>query len=282
MPAQSLSESLLPTSRAGRSLLTSTGRSVPASAEGIRRRQQAEARRDAQRRQAAVQQAPPPRVAPRTTAQQAEARQAARRQRLDREQQQRRILAERQRADRHNKTYRSQQRQAAAERTRQLQLQKRAAQDRYEQDYYQRLRERQTRWDARRYNPYNDAYFRTRPTYRYSYDGRYYQTNRFGADLMRQAVNYGYQEGLRAGRADREDGWRSDYRNSFGYRDASYGYYGYYLDQDQYRYYFRQGFRRGYEDGYYGRYRYGRRNDDGTFVVLAAVLAVILGLELLD
>ena len=79
-----------------------------------------------------------------------------------------------------------------------------------------------------------------------------------------------------------EDGWRSDYRNSFGYRDASYGYYGYYLDQDQYRYYFRQGFRRGYEDGYYGRYRYGRRNDDGTFVVLAAVLAVILGLELLD
>jgi len=111
---------------------------------------------------------------------------------------------------------------------------------------------------------------------------RYYQTNRFGADLMRQAVNYGYQEGLRAGRADREDGWRSDYRNSLGYRNASYGYYGYYLDQDQYRYYFRQGFRRGYEDGYYGRYRYGRRNDDGTFVVLAAVLAVILGLELLD
>ena len=39
--------------------------------EGIRRRQQAVARRDAQRRQAAVQQAPPPRVAPRTPAQQA-------------------------------------------------------------------------------------------------------------------------------------------------------------------------------------------------------------------
>ena len=203
------------------------------------------------------------------------------RQRLSRGQQESRIVAERRRAERY-RNQRPRQHEAAAQRTRQLQQQKRMAQQRYEQQYYQRLREQQARWDARRYNPYNDPYFHTPARYRYSYDGRYYRTNRHGADLMRQAVNYGYQEGLRAGRADREDGWRSDYRNSYGYRDALYGYYGYYLAPDQYRYYFRQGFRRGYEDGYYGRYRYGRRDRDGTYIVLAAVLAAILGLELLD
>lgn len=98
---------------------------------------------------------------------------------------------------------------------------------------------------------------------------------------MRQAVNYGYEEGLRAGRADRDDRWGYDYRDSYAYRDAGYGYNGYYLDQGAYQYYFRQGFQRGYEDGYYGRYRYARRGDDGNYIILAAVLSAILGLQLL-
>ena len=32
---------------------------------------------------------------------------------------------------------------------------------------------------------------------------------------------------------------------------------GFYVDRDDYNYYFREGFRRGYEDGYNGRYQYG-------------------------
>lgn len=156
------------------------------------------------------------------------------------------------------------------------------AQYRYEQQYLQRLRQQQLRWDARRYNPYDDQYFHTPASYRYSYGGGYRETNRYGADLMRQAINYGYEEGLYAGRADRMDGWRADYRSSHGYQDASYGYNGYYLDQDVYNHYFRQGFQRGYQDGYSNDYRHGRRDNNGNYGILASVLGAILGLQLLN
>ena len=66
----------------------------------------------------------------------------------------------------------------------------------------------------------NDPYFYTAPIYRYRRGGTYYETNQYGADLLRQAVNNGYQEGFRAGVADREDRWRSDYQNSYAYEDA--------------------------------------------------------------
>jgi hypothetical protein len=39
--------------------------------------------------------------------------------------------------------------------------------------------------------------------------------------------------------------WHSNYQGSFAYQDANYGYTGYYVDQDEYNYYFRQGFRHG-------------------------------------
>ena len=71
-------------------------------------------------------------------------------------------------------------------------------------------------------------------------------------------MNYGYEQGFRAGEADRQDRWRSDYRDSYAYQDANYGYTGYYVDQDEYNYYFRQGFSRGYEDGFNSRYQYGQ------------------------
>ena len=60
-----------------------------------------------------------------------------------------------------------------------------------------------------------------------------------------------------------------------------YGYRGFYVDQDQYRHYFREGFERGYQDGYNGRDEHGRRID-GTLKVLAAVLAGILVFQALD
>ena len=58
--------------------------------------------------------------------------------------------------------------------------------------------------------------------------------------MLREAVNNGYREGFRAGTADREDRWRPDYEDSFAYQDANFGYSGYYVDQADYNYYFRQ------------------------------------------
>src|SRR5450756_1754684 len=43
----------------------------------------------------------------------------------------------------------------------------------------------------------------------------YYETNQYGADFLRQAGNYGYQQGFQAGAADRQDHWRSNYPGSY-------------------------------------------------------------------
>jgi hypothetical protein len=149
---------------------------------------------------------------------------------------------------------------------------------RYQQWYWERQRAMQAQWQARNYNYYSDPYYYTPASYRYFRDGRYYQVNRYAADLLRQAVRYGYQEGVRAGRADRLDGWRSDYRGNYAYMDANFGYNGYYVNRDEYEYYFRQGFRRGYDDGYGRDYRYGAYND-GNYSILATVLAAILNFQ---
>lgn len=156
------------------------------------------------------------------------------------------------------------------------------AQYRYQQDYYRRLHQQQMRWASYNYDYYNDPFFYTPANYRYGYDGRYYETNRYGADLLRQAVRYGYEEGLRAGRADRMDRWRADYRNAYAYQDANYGYNGYYVRQDTYNHYFRQGFQRGYDDGYYSQQRYGHYDDNNSLSILPVVLAAILGLQLFN
>ncbi|HEY7545691.1 MAG TPA: hypothetical protein VID27_12445 [Blastocatellia bacterium] len=150
------------------------------------------------------------------------------------------------------------------------------AHSRFQREYLEHLREQQRR--LRYEHDYeNDPYFYTAPIYRYYRGGRYYHVNRYAADLLQQAINNGYEEGYHAGRADREDGWRFDYQNCYAYEDATFGYTGYYLDLNEYRYYFREGFRRGYTDGYYGRYQYGRYYD-GKYSILAAVLSRILNL----
>ena len=64
----------------------------------------------------------------------------------------------------------------------------------------------------------------------------------------------------------------------YAYQDGNYGYGGFYVDRDDYNYYFREGFRRGYEDGYYGRNQYGVY-ETGRYTILGAVLSVILKLE---
>jgi hypothetical protein len=116
------------------------------------------------------------------------------------------------------------------------------------------------------------------PEYRYYRSGRYYEISRYAADELRQALRYGYEEGIRAGQADRADGWAFDYQNSFAFQDATFGYSGYYVGLGDYQYYFREGFRRGYEDGYYGRWQYGTYSN-GVFSLLGGVLQGILNLQ---
>ena len=157
-----------------------------------------------------------------------------------------------------------------------LQQQKRNNQYRAEQLYLAQLRQQQQRLQLNR-DYSNDPYVRAAPSYRYNYGGVYRETNQYGANALRQAVNYGYQEGVRFGQADRQDGWPANYQNSAAYRDANYGYDGSYIDQSEYNYYFRQGFRRGYTDGYYSQSQYGN-SLNGTSSILATLLTSILGL----
>jgi len=124
-------------------------------------------------------------------------------------------------------------------------------------------------WRGYDYSPFS---------YRYYRGGRYYNTNQYGADMLRRALNQGYQEGFRAGQSDREDRWGFNYRDSFGYQDASFGYDSYYVDLPEYQYYFRQGFQRGYDDGYYGRYRYGTYSN-GVASLIGSILNGILNLQ---
>jgi hypothetical protein len=159
-----------------------------------------------------------------------------------------------------------------------LQQQKRLAQYRFQEEYLERLRQQQIRLRDDRFDYDRDPYFYTAPIYRYNRGGRYYRINEYGAKILRQALNHGYEEGFRAGRADREDRWRFNYKDSYAYRDANYGYLGYYIDRSEYNYYFREGFRRGYEDGYNSRYRYGRFAN-GNYSMLDNILSQILNLQ---
>jgi hypothetical protein len=202
--------------------------------------------------------------------------------RLPKERQQQLIDQQRGRWSQYRENLQQQER-LAQQRSDALRQQKRLAHYRFQQRYLERLRQQRTyviRYE-RSYPYYRDPYFYTAPSYRYIRGGTYYETNRYGADLLRQAVNNGYAAGYEAGRADREDRWGNGYEDSFVWQDANYGYRGYYVDQSEYNYYFREGFRRGYEDGYNGHHHHGSYSK-GKYIVLASVLAAILVFEALD
>lgn len=172
-----------------------------------------------------------------------------------------------------------QQQRQAEQQAAELQRQNRRAQRAFQQQYLARLRQQHAQTQAR-HDYDRDPYFYTPPSHRYSRGGRYDETNRYGVDLLRQAVNVGYEEGFRAGRADRQDRWAFGYESLYAYQDANYRYSGFYVDRDDYNHYFRAGFRRGYEDGYRRRYQYGRMSN-GKVAILAGTLAAILTFELI-
>lgn len=121
--------------------------------------------------------------------------------------------------------------------------------------------------------------------YRVYRNGAYYNTDNRGAELLRQAVNAGYQQGFNAGRNDLNNRRGISYSNSNIYQSGTYGYQSH-VSQSQYQYYFRQGFQRGYQDGsnsrynngYNGQYQYGS-NNNGVVSILGSILGSILNLQ---
>lgn len=159
----------------------------------------------------------------------------------------------------------------------QLQQDRRNAAYRYQQAYISRLRQQQANL-RNTYNYNNDPYFYTAPTFSYNRDGSTYQTNQYGANQLRAAVNAGYSEGFRAGQADQRDRYTAGFQNSYAYQDANYGYNGYANDQESYNHYFRQGFSKGYDDGYNSRTQFGTTSN-GKYSILGNVLNTILNLQ---
>jgi hypothetical protein len=159
--------------------------------------------------------------------------------------------------------------QLRLQRQRELERERRRAYLRYQQRYWDRIRADQLRLQQARYydNLIND--------YRYYRDGNEYYTSSYGAQMLRDAVNRGYEEGFYSGQADRQDGWDFNYENSYGYEDASFGYDSYYVGLEDYNYYFREGFQRGYEDGYYGQNQYGTYSS-GKYQILGSIIGTIL------
>ena len=164
-----------------------------------------------------------------------------------------------------------------AQQQRRLELQRHRRNNymRYQQEYWNRLMQDRLRLQNARY--YDNLYY----NYGYWRDGTYYYTSEYGAQMIQQAIHNGYEEGYREGRADRLDGWNFDPYNAYGYADGAYGYDSYYIEMDEYAYYFRQGFMRGYEDGYHERYNYGHYSD-GRYMILDTVLRTIFSFVRLD
>ena len=74
-----------------------------------------------------------------------------------------------------------------------------------------------------------------------------------GSHQLRQtALNAGYNEGIKEGRKDRNNGDRFDYRDEEDFRNANTGYSSRFGDRQLYAQYFREAFINGYTDGYRG------------------------------
>jgi hypothetical protein len=163
----------------------------------------------------------------------------------------------------------------------QLKQQNRRAQYTVQQQYSARLHQQQLTVQRQAPASYGrHPYFSTPATVRYFRGGRFYETNQYGVTLLRQAVNYGYDQGYRTGLADRHDHSTFNFEGSFAYQDANYGYSGFYVDRDNYNDYFREGFHRGYEDGYGGHNQYGTYVS-GRGTILGAVLGGILNFQVI-
>src|SRR5512140_1064936 len=60
--------------------------------------------------------------------------------------------------------------------------------------------------------------------YRYNMGGVYRQTNQYGVDALRRAVDVGYQQGYRAGQMDRRNGESADFRRALDFQNDNDGF----------------------------------------------------------
>ena len=114
-----------------------------------------------------------------------------------------------------------------------------------EQMRRQRQAERDWRYGDRRYDNRgydNRGYGNTAD--QYNYGGSY--------QLRQTALNAGYNEGVKEGRRDRNNGERFEFRDEDRYRSATTDYSSRLGDRSLYQQYFRLGFQNGYTDGYRG------------------------------
>jgi len=105
----------------------------------------------------------------------------------------------------------------------------------------QRRRDRQSDRDGRRSD---DRGYRGDTAEQYNWGGSY--------QLRQTALNAGYNEGIKEGRADRSRGERFEYRDESDFRSANKDYNSRLGSRELYAQYFRQGFANGYTDGYKG------------------------------
>lgn len=72
------------------------------------------------------------------------------------------------------------------------------------------------------------------------------------AQLRQTAINAGYEEGIKEGRADRSRGERMNFTDESSYQSATKGYSARLGDKLLYQRYFRAAFENGYRDGWNG------------------------------
>jgi len=190
-----------------------------------------------------------------------------RQQQVQRQQEQQRANAQRDRRNYDDRSFRNDRgrdQQIAIERQREQERLERQRRDHLNDRYYRNNR------SIYSYNGYQH--------YRVYRNGGYFQTDYNGIGMLQQAINVGYEQGMQAGRADREDRRGYDFEDADDFRSGIYGYSGSYVDSSEYSYYFREGFRRGYEDGYYGRFAYGSYSD-GRYSILDSILRSVLNAQ---
>lgn len=141
----------------------------------------------------------------------------------------------------------------------------------------QRLRLEQERLEKQRLEQQRLEQQRMAKRYRVYGNGRQYQVDNRQAELLKQAVNAGYQQGFRAGQTDRMGRRGGIFNNNAMYKSGNYGYQSY-VDSSLYQYYFREGFKRGYEDGFNSRHRYGVASNNNVNI-LGTILQGILKLQ---
>ena len=125
------------------------------------------------------------------------------------------------------------------------------------QDQYRRDRDRNNdRYRDRNYDPYrNRDYDRDQDRYGQRSRGRNWDGyGNYGGtyELRQTALNAGYNEGVKAGRNDRQHNRSYDFRDNGAYQRATKDYNSRLGDRSIYQRYFRDAFENGYADGLRG------------------------------